>query len=293
MALSTKPKPKPAAHHKKRQANHHRQSKQYVKSYWPYIPMLLVVIIGIVANSFLSTYGVLGANSDYSPSTLLTSTNQQRTAVDQSELTINPLLTAAAQAKAEDMAARNYWSHDTPDGQAPWSFITAAGYNYELAGENLAYGFNGAEEAVAGWMNSPGHRANILNAGYQNVGFGIVTVANYQGKGEQTIVVAEYGRPSTVVAATIVAAPADREPASQLVSRLQLLAVDQPGWTTFAITMIATSAVLLFVVRHGLYLRRLLLKGEVFVAHHPVFDFAIITLATVGLVMTRTSGLIR
>lgn len=307
MALATKPKPKPSVHHKKRQAKHHRQSKQYVKSYWPYLPMLLVVAIGAVINSFWSSYGVLGTSSDYSHSALLDSTNQQRLAANQSELTIDPLLTAAAQAKANDMAARNYWSHDTPDGKAPWAFISAAGYNYELAGENLAYGFNGAEEAVIGWMNSPGHRANILNASYQNVGFGVVTSPNYQGRGEQTIVVAEYGKPSTSVAnirftvpgteAPTATTPAvvagDREPESRLVSRLQLLNQGQPTWTTFAVTLIATSAVLVFMIRHGFYLRRLLVKGEVFVAHHPVFDFFIITLATVGFVLTRTGGIIK
>ncbi len=307
MALATKPKPKPSLQHKKRQAKHHRHSKQYVKSYWPYLPMLLVVAIGIAVNSFWSSYGVLGTNTDYSHSALLENTNLQRKAANQSELTIDPLLTAAAQAKASDMAARNYWSHDTPDGKAPWAFISAAGYNYELAGENLAYGFDGAEDAVTGWMNSPGHRANILNAGYQNVGFGVITSPNYQGRGEQTIVVAEYGRPSTGVAnirftvptpeEAAEAAPAvvvnDREPASQLVSRLQLLGQGQPAWTSFAVTLIATSAVLVFMIRHGLYLRRLLVKGEVFIAHHPVFDFAIITLATVGFVLTRTSGIIR
>lgn len=307
MALSTKPKPKPAAHHKKRDAKHHRHSKQYVKSYWPYLPMLFVVAIGIAVNSFWSTYGVLGTSTDYSNSTLLSNTNEQRRTANQPELTIDPLLTAAAQAKADDMAARNYWSHDTPDGKSPWTFISAAGYNYDLAGENLAYGFNSADETVIGWMNSPGHRANLLNPSYQNVGFGIITAPDYQGKGEQTIVVAEYGKPSTSVAnirftvptpaEAAEAAPTfpgdDREPAAQLVSRLQLLGSGQPVWLTFAVTMIASSALLVFIIRHGLYLRRLLVKGEIFIAHHPVFDFAIITLATIGFVLTRTGGAIR
>jgi len=306
MAISTKPKPKPQAHHRKRTAAHHRQSKRYVKSYWPYIPMFLMIAAGIVANSFMSTYGVLGANSDFSHSTLLDETNEERIQAKQSSLTIDPKLTAAAQAKAEDMAARNYWAHDTPDGKAPWAFISAAGYSYEVAGENLAYGFNGASEAVVGWMNSPTHRANILNADYQNVGFAVVNSPDYQGKGPQTIVVAEYGKPSTSVAtirfnvdnpetteAPTVQTSTDREPDSRSVARLQLISNGQPTWTTFAATVIMSTAILVFMIRHGLYLRRLLIKGEVFVAHHPVLDFGIITIATVGFLLTRVSGVIR
>ena len=306
MALSTKPKPKAPAHNKKRQAGHHRQSKQYAKSYWPFLPMLLVVALGIMVNSLWSNHGVLGANSDYSPETLLTSTNQQRQAAQEPALTIDPQLTAAAQAKADDMAKRNYWAHNTPDGKAPWTFVTAAGYSYALAGENLAYGFNSAQEAVAGWMNSKGHRENILNAGYQNVGFGVAMAPTYQGKGPQTIVVAEYGRPASSVAtirftvpspSSVAGAsevkPVAEEPASQLVSRVQLLRGGQPTWTTLAVTIIASSAVVVFMVRHGLYLRRLLMKGELYVVHHPKLDLAIIAIATIGFLLTRTSGLIR
>lgn len=269
--------------------------------------MLLVVALGFIMNNFWAVSGVLGTSSDYSPDTLLSSTNQQRSAVNEPSLTIDPQLTAAAQAKAEDMAARDYWAHDTPDGKSPWTFITGAGYNYQLAGENLAYGFTGAEETVGGWMNSPGHRANILNAGYQNVGFGVVTVPNYQGKGEQTIVVAEYGKPSTSVAtirftvaspqatagAIDSSAPVNREPATRLVSRVQLLHNGQPTWVTFIITLIASGAMLVFIIRHGLYLRRLITNGEMYIAHHPKFDLVIVTVATVGFVVTRTSGLIR
>lgn len=269
--------------------------------------MLLVVALGLTVNSLWTNHGVLGSSTDYSPSTLLTYTNEQRESVKEPSLTIDPLLTAAAQTKANDMAARNYWSHNTPDGKAPWSFFTAAGYSYDLAGENLAYGFNNSQAVVNGWMNSPGHRANILNERYENVGFGIATAPSYQGKGEQTIIVAEYGKPATSVATirftvpspAAVAGASDssspaREPATQLVSRMQLLSGNgQPTWTTFAVTMIASSAVLVFIIRHGLYLRRLLIHGELFVAQHPKLDFIIVVIATVGFVLTRTSGLIR
>lgn len=126
---------------------------------------------------------------------LLASTNQQRSANGLATLALNGQLNSAAQAKANDMAAKDYWSHTSPDGSQPWDFIIAAGYSYNNAGENLAYGALTSEQTVQAWMDSPGHRANILNTKFMQVGFGFANSANYQGSGPQTIVVAMYATP--------------------------------------------------------------------------------------------------
>jgi uncharacterized protein YkwD len=171
MALATRAKPAP--HQKKRQGGHHRHSKHYLKAYSPYIPMLLIVGVGfLISSAWSNSQHVLGASSDLSTVSLLKYTNIQRQKNSESALSLNDDLMSAAQAKAESMVQENYWSHTSPNGQTPWSFIVASGYNYQLAGENLAYGFSNAEAAITGWMNSPEHRANILSTDYQNVGFG-------------------------------------------------------------------------------------------------------------------------
>jgi hypothetical protein len=139
---------------------------------------------------------------------LLDGTNSQRINNGISALALNGVLDNAAQAKANDMAARDYWSHNTPDGQTPWTFMTAAGYSYQLAGENLAYGFATSSDTITGWMNSPGHRANILNGGYTEVGFGIVDIPNYQGTGPETLVVAFYAAPANAPAPAPAPTPA-------------------------------------------------------------------------------------
>ena len=102
------------------------------------------------------------------------------------------------------MAARGYWSHDTPDGQTPWSFMIAAGYDYQTAGENLAYGFDTSADVMTAWMNSPDHRANILNSTYHDIGIGIVNIPDYQNSGPETLVDTMYGSlaSESVVAAT-------------------------------------------------------------------------------------------
>jgi hypothetical protein len=240
----------------------------------------------------------LGATSNFTSSALLNDTNQQRLNDQEKPLALNSQLDAAAQAKANDMVTRNYWSHNTPDGRTPWSFITAAGYNYQAAGENLAYGFNSADDAVTGWMNSPTHRANILNADYQDVGFGVAQSPNYQGQGPATVVVAEYGQPVATVAGASGVTGAQNSQAqlvsakSQPVSRVQLLTNGQATWSTVALAAIAGAAVMLFIVRHGLRFKRLITEGESFVTHHPVLDIALVFVGTMGIILAQASGTI-
>jgi uncharacterized protein YkwD len=177
---------------------HHHRGQHYLKTYWPYLPMVAILALGLVANSWLGNLhrSVLGYATDMSASSLWSDTNTQRTDNGLGALTLNTRLNSAAQAKANDMAARDYWSHNTPDGQTPWSFITAAHYSYQTAGENLAYGFDTAGDTITGWMNSPEHRANILNTTYREVGFGIINIPEYQNSGPETLVVAMYASPA-------------------------------------------------------------------------------------------------
>lgn len=258
--------------------------------------MLLIVGLGFVVNSMWSHQAVLGDSSNFSSSALLQDTNTQRSADNEPSLALNTRLGAAAQAKANDMVARNYWSHDTPEGKTPWTFITAAGYHYQMAGENLAYGFDNASDTVAGWMNSPTHRANILNANYKDVGFGVAQSPDFQGHGPATIIVAEYGTPAETIATAggkagvqdtnLVAAK------SQPISRIQLVTNGQATWSTVALAAIASAAIVLFFMRHALRLKRLVLEGEHFVLHHPMLDISIVLIGTMAVIFLQASGTI-
>ena len=93
---------------------------------------------------------------------------------------------AAARAKLFDMLRRDYFAHRTPDGRQPWAFMQAAGYAFQIAGENLAKGFDNEPELQRAWMKSRGHRANILNPLFTEIG-----VADANG-----IVVVMFGRPA-------------------------------------------------------------------------------------------------
>lgn len=296
--------------HRKRQGAHHRQGKHYLKVYWPYVPILLVVLGGLLFNSWLSrppVHGVLAYATEVSSEKLLENTNNQRTANGKSALKVNAQLTAAAQSKANDMAARNYWSHTTPDGQQPWIFIQKAGYAYQKAGENLAYGFNTSADTVAGWMNSKTHRENLLDNAYTEVGFGYANVANYNKSGPETVVVAMYGQPQTAgiasAAPTSVSPTSDgpvtsanpkvSEPATLAISRIQSLTGGSAPWISFFIGAISGASLLYVLFKHGRAFKRAVIHGEEFFLHHPVLDIAIVGLVMLGYILSQTSGMIR
>ena len=86
------------------------------------------------------------------------------------------------------MVARDYWSHNAPDGTEPWEFIKRHNV-YKYAGENLAYGYLTANDLVAGWMNSPRHRDNIVRAVYNRVGYAQCEYPINSKQGDNTLVV--------------------------------------------------------------------------------------------------------
>ncbi|WP_433324467.1 CAP domain-containing protein [Spirillospora sp. CA-294931] len=82
-------------------------------------------------------------------------------------------LQRAAQRHSADMVARRFFDHTNPDGKGPGERITAAGYRWSTYGENIAAGQRTPADVVRAWMNSPGHRANILNCSFKEIGVGL------------------------------------------------------------------------------------------------------------------------
>jgi uncharacterized protein YkwD len=89
-----------------------------------------------------------------------------------SALRVDSRLRTAARGHSKDMHVRDYFEHNSPDGRTPWDRIKAVGYT-QAGAENIAEGYATAQAVVDGWMNSPGHRANILNCSLKAVGIGI------------------------------------------------------------------------------------------------------------------------
>ncbi|MFF9474117.1 CAP domain-containing protein [Streptomyces roseolus] len=104
---------------------------------------------------------------------VLSLVNAERAKAGCGPLTANATLARAAQAHSDDMAARDFFDHTNPDGAGPGDRVTAAGYPWSTYGENIAMGQRTPEQVMEAWMNSPGHRANILNCDFKELGVGI------------------------------------------------------------------------------------------------------------------------
>lgn len=111
---------------------------------------------------------------------LLSLTNAERSKQGVAALCLSSQLNSAAQAHAEDMANNNYFSHTSQDGRAFFQRIAATGYSYSGSAENIAAAGATPSETISQWMNSSGHRTNLLNTAYTEVGFGYAYNANSQ-----------------------------------------------------------------------------------------------------------------
>jgi len=108
-------------------------------------------------------------------------------------LTWNDKLTAAAEGHSQDMAANNYFSHTSADGRTLADRINASGYAWSSAGENIAAGYTSVDAVMDGWIASPGHCANLMNAGFAEVG--VVCVPGVAGDTYSTYWTMDLGRP--------------------------------------------------------------------------------------------------
>lgn len=106
-------------------------------------------------------------------------TNAERTKAGLKPLEIHSPLMAVAHAKSADMAKNNYFSHTSPTFGSPFDQIKSAGISYRSAGENIAQGQRTPQQVVQAWMDSPGHRQNIMNANYTHIGVGFVEDGYY------------------------------------------------------------------------------------------------------------------
>lgn len=103
---------------------------------------------------------------------ILELTNAERASAGCGAVALNPTLNSVADAHSEDMAANDYFDHTGLNGSQPWDRVAAAGYDARGSGENIAKGYSSPADVVAGWMNSPGHRRNMLDCQWTELGVG-------------------------------------------------------------------------------------------------------------------------
>lgn len=163
------------------------------------ISVSLMTVLVIVTFIGANLHAVLWQSSSWLVSTVLPAvvvelTNEQRADLQEAPLRRNATLDAAAKLKAEHMAKNQYFAHYSPDGVSPWYWFNEAGYVFAHAGENLAIHFTDSSEVVEAWMDSPTHRANIVNQNYTEIGVGTAK-GTYEGY-DTVYVVQLFGTPA-------------------------------------------------------------------------------------------------
>jgi hypothetical protein len=177
------------------------QGNGYKPAMFEYAGMSVILGLGIIFYmSSLTTSNYITTTEQGAAvyaAVLVDLTNQDRITNNQPILAISDVLTKAAQMKADDMAAKQYFSHTSPDGTTPWYWFQKANYNFVYAGENLAVDFTESADIEKAWLASPKHRDNIIDPRFTEIGIATKT-ANWQGR-QTTFVVQLFGAPATVV----------------------------------------------------------------------------------------------
>ena len=128
-------------------------------------------------------------NSSIDSKELIYLTNLERVNNNLGNLSINPLLSKAAQYKAKDILENDYFSHNSPTGKKFSQWVKDVDYEYIIVGENLATGFSSNEAIMAAWMKSAKHRDNILHPKYKDIG---IAVLKGRLEGQTTYIIVQY-----------------------------------------------------------------------------------------------------
>lgn len=164
--------------------------RKLLTSNWLLAALAFLCVTKLAALALVASVPQSDFFADITKGSLEQSVNQTRAALNLQPLTEDPTLQTVAQLKAEDMIKNDYFAHTSPAGLAPWYWFAKAGYNYQYAGENLAIGFFDSDQVYQAWLNSPTHRANIINPRYQQMG---TAVMSGFGSDNTTIVVQVFG----------------------------------------------------------------------------------------------------
>lgn len=177
--------------------------------------MLGVSIALLGFSQFLRTTDYLNINAEVYPTMLVQMTNQDRIASGMRPLAVSPTLERAAYLKVQDMVANNYFAHTSPAGVSPWYWFREVGYTFRFAGENLAVNFTESTDVQQAWLNSPAHRANVLNPNFTEMG---IATAYGRYKGVNTAYVVElFGTPAVSQQAAV--APSTPVASASIVSQ--------------------------------------------------------------------------
>jgi hypothetical protein len=283
--------------YKKQHGLHHKIDKNYGKVYWPYLPVLIITILGLSFGLFITSLKQNSKLNTVSYQSLLTSTNNYRVKNGLSQLKFNQNLTTAAQIQANQIAISNSWSPLSNSQKPAFSLITSQNPDLATPKENLAYGFDTSDSVISAWANSNYQNSNILNSSSNSVGFGVVNATNFMGIHNQKIVVEIFADNKNIPLSTLSAI--DTKPdnlntavKSLAVIRLNAITRNDNIFELYAIGFLMIAIVLVIFSKHTFKFHKWLTKGENLVIKHPLLDISLVLMFIVLSSAIQTTGYI-
>ncbi len=187
---------KKVTHHLKHLFIPHEHN-EYKPHFFREVSVAILISVSLVLFSLSAGSAYVAKATDFGKrvivSVLIDLTNQNRLEAGLNPLKHNSLLDNSSLLKARDMVENNYFAHESPSGVTPWHWFEKAGYSFVYAGENLAVNYFDSESVDQAWLNSPTHKANIMNSRYEEIG---ISAEDGVYKGNETIFVVQmFGTP--------------------------------------------------------------------------------------------------
>ena len=185
-------------------AEKNRNIPHLLQSFSVAVIFMFAVALFVFAQNYLDIANRFNLTATVYPAVLTDLTNDYRSQKGISGLSWNDTLAKAAKLKAEDMMKKGYFAHTSPEGLTPWYWLGQQNYSFLYAGENLAVHFDETEDVEDAWLDSPTHKANIVNPHFSEIGIAVVE-GFFEGK-DTTVVVEFFGTPAFVSTQKVVTA---------------------------------------------------------------------------------------
>ncbi|HUC95584.1 MAG TPA: CAP domain-containing protein [Candidatus Saccharimonadia bacterium] len=282
--------------YKKQHGLHHRIDRKYGQVYWPYLPVLIFVIVGLLSGIVLFNHKISNSSTSISSVQLLNNINQIREKNHLNTLTSNPDLITAAQMQANSISTSNSWSPITQSRDDAFNFISIQEHNLSIPKENLAYGFNSASQVVTAWSSSSYQDNNLLSSSINSVGYAVVTSPNFMNQGKKQIVVAIFDQnrslPITSGSHSNLSTASTNVPSVLAVTRLSNL-IDTNSPTEYIVVITVLSLIALYlIINHTRKLHKWFSKGEDLFLAHPMIDIFLVIIFVILIGYSQTIGYI-
>jgi uncharacterized protein YkwD len=278
--------------YKKQHGLHHKINKKYGQVYWPYLPVLLLTVLGVSLGIFLTSQTPKPSTISYS--SLVSSINNYRSLNGLSRLTLDQNLSTAAQIQANQIAISDSWSPLSKSQTPAFSFISHDGSNLSLPTENLAYGFSSSSSVLSAWASSNYQKTNMLSSNSNSVGYGIVDATDFMGLKNQKIIVAIFAdnktlSPATVSTITPRSINLSDSPQSIAVIRLNSIVKYNDTYELYILAGVLVVLGIVIFSKHTYLIHKWATEGEDLISKHPLLDIALVGIFVIlsGAIQTR------